>query len=94
MKDASTIYRKNKDFVARQIDNDMILMPIYKTNNDINEMYTLNESAACMWNLIDGKKTKAKILDELSSQYDVSQEKLQKDFDEFIKDMKQIQAVV
>ncbi len=93
MKDEKKVYKKNKDFVTRQIDKDMILMPIYKTNKDINEMYTLNETAADMWELIDGKKTVKDMCDDMSKKYDVARDKLEADVEEFIKDMKEIKAI-
>jgi hypothetical protein len=54
MGELKKVFNKNKDFVTREIDDELILMPIYSTNKDINEMYTLNESAAKMWSLVDG----------------------------------------
>lgn len=87
------VYRKNKDIVSREIDNEMILMPIYKTNKEINEMYTLNETAAKMWELIDGKRTVTQITDELCGKYGMPRERIETDLEELLKDMKTIKAI-
>ncbi|MGB2705586.1 MAG: PqqD family protein [Candidatus Omnitrophota bacterium] len=88
------VYRKNEDIVSREIDNELILMPIYKTNKDINEMYTLNETAGDMWDCIDGETTLGEIRDELCAHFkDVTREKLEADLEEFIADMKKIKAI-
>ncbi len=93
MKAMEKVFKKNNDIVSREIDNEMILMPIYKTNKDINEMYTLNESAAEMWDLMDGKRTLSQITDRLCEKYDVSRETVDADLQEFVKDMKGIKAI-
>ena len=93
MGEMDKVYSKTKDIVSREIDNEMILMPIYKNNTDINEMYTLNETAASMWGLIDGKRTLSDIADEMTKSYEVSKDEIEKDLLEFIKDMKDIKAV-
>jgi len=88
------VYKKNEDIVSREIDNEIILMPIYKTNKDINEMYTLNETAGKMWNLMDGEKTLEKVVDTLQTHYkNVTRETLKCDLEEFVKDMKKIKAI-
>jgi len=88
------IYKKNEDIVSREIDNEIILMPIYKTNKDINEMYTLNETAGEMWGLIDGEKTLGKVVDALEIRYKtVTRKTLEGDIEEFVTDMKKIKAI-
>lgn len=87
------VYKKNKDIVSREIDDEMILMPIYKTNKDINEMYTLNESAKDMWDLLDGTRTLEKITDEICAKYSAPREKVTADLEEFINDLKEIKAI-
>ncbi|MDD4293977.1 MAG: PqqD family protein [Candidatus Omnitrophica bacterium] len=95
MVDKNKIYSKNKDIVTREIDDELILMPIYKTNSEINKMYTLNETAAFMWDKIDGKNTVSEIINMLIGRYEgVNEEELSADFQEFIADMKSIKAIV
>jgi len=93
MKQSEKVYRKNKDIVSREIDNELILMPIYKTNKEINEMYTLNESAAKTWNLIDGKRILGRIIDELHKFYGIQRERIEADIIEFVKDLKKIKVI-
>ena len=88
------VYKKNEDMVSREIDNELILMPIYKTNKDINEMYTMNQTAAKMWDLINGENTLKDVADELCVSYGaMSREKLEADLEEFVTDMKKIKAI-
>jgi len=88
------VYKKNKDMVSREIDNELILMPIYKTDKDINEMYTLNETAKMMWGEIDGKATIGQVRDKVANSFKKTpKEVIERDLEEFTKDMKKIKAI-
>jgi len=87
------IYRKNPDIVSREIDNEMILVPVYRTSKDINEMYTLNRTARDIWNMVDGKNTITDINRKMSASYKVDPHRLEEDLKEFIRDMKEIKAI-
>ena len=93
MKRWERVYKKNKDMASREMDNDMILIPIYKTDKAINKIYTLNETAREMWELIDGKRKLNDIVEELSARYNVPRERIKTDLEEFIKDMKERKAI-
>ncbi len=90
MKDA-TVIKKNKDIVARIVDDELVLVPLYKTDKDINCIYTLNESAAAIWEAIDDESTLADIKNKLGKKFFA----LDGDgsIDEFLKDLKEIKAV-
>lgn len=93
MKKWDKVYKKSSNMVSREIDNEMILMPIYKTDKAIGEMYTLNKTAAKMWELINGKRKLKDIADELSSKYKASRRSIESGLEEFIKDMRDIKAI-
>lgn len=94
MKKYEKVYKKNSDFVTRKIDDDLILMPIYKTASSTNELFTLNETAAALWGLVDGKTSLGSIIDKLCTTYKGNREKIEKDLGELIKDMKEIKAII
>ncbi len=88
------VLRKNKDMVTRTIDDETILLPIYKTSEEINCIYTLNKIAAQIWELIDGKKTLGEIKKIILREFDTTPEEVDKEMDKFLKDLKEIKAVV
>ena len=92
MKDAAVL-KKNPDIVSRTIEDETILMPIYKTSDEINCIYTLNSVAARIWELIDGKKSLARIKQTLLGEFDVTEKELNKELDKFLKDLKEIKAI-
>jgi len=87
------ILRKNKDMVARVIDGETILLPVYKTSNDINCIYTLNNVASLVWNLIDGKKTLVQIKKVVLAEFDTDEKEVDKEMARLLKDLKQIKAI-
>ena len=91
--DKGKVYSKNKDMVSREIDDEMILMPIYRTNKEISKMYTLNETARTMWEMIDGKSSLKRITDCLCGVYKAPRERIETDLGVLIKDLKEIKAI-
>lgn len=94
MKYFNKVFKKNKDIVERKIDKDTILVPLFKSRDDINAIYTLNEMAGKIWDLIDGKRTVGKIRQTILKKYAVSEEKLDKDLTKLISDLKKIKAII
>ena len=51
------VFRKNENFVFRQIDDETILVPIKNNVGDMGAIYNLNEVGAYVWSHLDGQKT-------------------------------------
>ena len=86
--------RKNKNMVARVIDDETMLLPIYKTSEEINCIYTLNKVASRIWELIDGKRTLGKIKNKVLKEFDTTPQEVDKEMRKLLKDLKEIKAVV
>lgn len=89
----TAVLKKNPDMVSRSIEGETILMPIYKTSEEINCIYTLNEVAARVWGLINGKRSLVKIKKMLLEEFDVTEKGLNQKLDKFLKDLKEIKAI-
>lgn len=87
------VLQKNPDVVARVIDGETILMPLYKTSGEINCIYTLNKVASCVWGLIDGKRDTFEIKEEVLKQFDATPREADKELRGFLKDLKEIRAI-
>lgn len=87
------ILRKNPDMVTRVIDDETILLPVYRTSDEINCIYTLNKVASRIWELIDGKRTIAKIKKQALEEFEATKEEVDKEMKKFIKDLEAIRAV-
>lgn len=86
--------RKNKDMVTRVINDETILLPIYKTSDEINCIYTLNKVASRVWELIDGKRTLGEIKSKVLKEFDTTPKEVDKEMQKLLKDLKEIKAIV
>lgn len=89
----SKILKKNADIVNRVIEDETILMPIYKTSDEINCIYTLNKSAAFVWDAIDGKRSIAEIKKMVAEKFDTTPGEIDKEMTALFNDLKEIKAV-
>jgi hypothetical protein len=88
------VLHKNKEMVTRIIDDETILLPIYKTSDEINCIYTLNKVASGVWSLIDGKRTLGKIKKEILKNFDTTEKEVDGEMAKLLKDLKEIKAII
>ena len=87
------IFAKNTNFVQREVAGECILVPIRQQLSEVNSLYILNETGAALWRRIDGTRSIRAILTELSDEYDVTSEQLEKDLTTLIEDLLGIRAI-
>ncbi|MBW1641703.1 MAG: PqqD family protein [Deltaproteobacteria bacterium] len=88
-----TCFTRNESFISRKVIDEFILVPIRKRTEDINSLYALNDVAAYIWDLIDGKRCAKDIQKEIVEEFAVSPEEAEIDLEEFLEQLKQIEAV-
>jgi hypothetical protein len=85
---------KNPDMVSRVIDDETVLLPIYKSSDEINCIYNLNKVASRVWELIDGKKTLPEIKEKLLEEFDATPKEIDKEMQKLLKELKEIKAII
>lgn len=84
----NTIYRKSDDVVAREIEGELIIIPLVGgIGNMENELYALDETGREIWKLIDGQKSIHQIIDELEALYESDREIIERDVLGLIKEI-------
>ena len=86
-------YCRNPDFVFRQIADEMILVPIRQNMGDLDCLYSLNATAARIWDLLDGTRDLAGIRDVLASEFEIGEEDLTTHLFTFLEHLASIDAV-
>ena len=89
-----TVFRKSDAIVFRKIGDECILVPIRQGVGDLESIYTLNETAARIWELLDGTAKGAKIREKLTEEFDVTPEEAEKDLVHHLKELAGIKAIV
>ena len=87
------VYGKSDSVVFRKIGDECILVPIRKDVGDLDSIYTLNETAARIWELIDGKTRVGEIKERLLLEYDVTPSQAEGDLLEHLKQLESIKAI-
>ena len=77
-------YQKDSSIVFREIAGEAILVPIRQNVGDLESIYTLNETASCIWTLIDGERSVRDIRDRIVAEFEVGEEEAQRDLVEFL----------
>lgn len=89
----ASIYRKDPAIVSRRIMDEVILVPIGRSIANMGSVFTLNETGAFIWNLIDGKKRVTEIREELLQQFDAPAERLEEDLTQLLDQLREIGAI-
>lgn len=89
----SAVLKKNPNMVMRVIDDETILLPIYKTSEEINCIYTLNKVASRVWEMLDGKKTVGEIKKQVLKEFDTNHKEVEKELGKLLKDLGEIKAI-
>ncbi len=94
MQQINRVFRKNQNFVFRQIDDETILVPIKNNVGDMGSIYNLNEVGAYVWGHLDGEKTLFDIKNRVADKFEVSLEDAECDLMEFVNQLEEIEAVL
>ena len=88
------VFKKSDAMVFRKIGDECILVPIRQGVDDLDSIYTLNQTAARIWELLDGKAKGAEIRDKITQEFDVAPEEAENDLVHHLKELASIQAIV
>jgi hypothetical protein len=70
--------------VSRFIAGQVVLVPLRKNVGELDNIFTLNETGATIWNLLDGQRRLKDVLGELVSEYEISETEASQDLLELI----------
>jgi hypothetical protein len=88
------VYKKNDSIVSRKIGDEFILVPIRQDVGDLESIYTLNETAALIWELTDGKTQVSQIKQKIVEEFEVNPEEAERDLMEHLQQLEGIQAII
>ncbi len=88
------VYKKSDSIVSRKIADEFILVPIRQNVGDLESISTLNEVAARIWELIDGKMKVREIKDKIVEEFEVTPKQAEKDLIVYLHQLKEIEAII
>ncbi len=87
MPDLKSIFSHSDSIVTRKTGSEYVLVPVTNNIADMNSVYTLNETGAFIWELIDGKRDVEAIIKAMTEEYDIDFKSAEKDVFTFIDNM-------
>ena len=93
MDELTKFFVKDPNIVSRKIAGEVILVPIRQNVGDLESIYTLNEVAARIWELIDGKRQPEDIKKVIVEEYEIEEEEAEKDLLELLSQLKELKAI-
>ena len=94
MADLESIYTHSPNIVARKTREDYVLVPITNNIADMKSVYTLNTTAAFIWDLLDGVKSVKDIVGEVENEFGVESKTAHDDVLAFFRDLKEYLIII
>jgi len=87
------IYSKNPDIIFRKIADEFILVPIRQKAVDLRSVYTMNQTAAFIWELIDSQRSVLQIKEKVAEEFEVGSGQVQADVSEILSQLEALSLI-
>jgi hypothetical protein len=87
MVDLNSVPSRTPLIVTRKTGNEYVLVPVTNNIADMDSVYTLNETGAFLWELIDGRKSVRDLIEAVVNEYDTDNKTATADVLSFIDEM-------
>jgi methyltransferase-like protein len=71
MVDLKSVPAHSSSIVTKKTGNEYVLVPVTNNIADMDSVFTLNETGAFIWELIDGKKSVEDLIEAVIKEYNV-----------------------
>ena len=68
---SESYFRRNEDFIYRDIAGEAILVPTGQAARKLNGMVSLNETGAFLWNALAEPRTPAALVEQMTAEYEI-----------------------
>lgn len=75
---------RNQEVVSRNIEGELIIVPIRRGVGDLNSLYTLNPVGSVLWDFITEGHTVSEMVDRVCDEFEVTQAQAQLDIEAFL----------
>lgn len=82
-----SVFRKADNIVTRKVMDETLLVPITGELASMDNLYSLNEIGAFIWERLDGLRSLAEISEQLEKQYDADPAVIEADLMEIVAEL-------
>jgi hypothetical protein len=87
-------FRHSEEVASRKILDEVLLVPIRTSSKQKLGVYTLNETAAWLWEKMDGSVTCAQLVDAMTGRFEVDPGQARRDVEVLCRDLLSCGAIV
>ena len=77
-------FRPSPDIVCRRVGDESVLVPVRQNVGNLDSVYTLSPVAARVWELLDGARDAALIIETICEEYEVDPATAARDVEELL----------
>jgi hypothetical protein len=86
-------FKRSNNVVFRKIANEFVLVPIHKDAVDLEALFSLNDTAARIWELFDAHTMAGQIIDTIALEFSREKEEVKDDVLEFIGKLQELHFI-
>ncbi len=84
---ADVRFIRNRDVVSRQIEGELVIVPIRRGVGDLNSLYTLNPVGSTLWDFMTEEHTLPEMVHRVCDEFEVTSTQAMADIQEFLGSM-------
>ncbi len=90
-----TVYARSPDTIAREVDGEVLLVPVPSQIVDLDDCFFLLSDAVALrvWELLEFAQGLDALVDSVTSEFDVAADKARADLEAFLRELVRIGAV-
>lgn len=88
-----TCFEHQPTMVTRRIAGEILLVPVNRQVREEACLFTLDDTAAFLWEQIDGKQPGLALIEKLAKEYEIDSAQAEKDVCAFLTQLKEIDAI-
>lgn len=77
-------YERNREVVSREIEGELIIVPIRSGVGDLNSLYTLNPVGSVLWDFMNESHTVAEMVERICGEFEVTADQARQDIEAFL----------
>jgi hypothetical protein len=80
-------YQRNQDVVSRNIDGELVIVPIRSGVGDLNSLYTLNPVGCVLWEFMSESHSVPEMVQRVCNEFEVTEAQAQPDIESFLESL-------
>lgn len=85
--DLQTLSNLKSKFVARQVADELVIVPLSNNVAQMNELFTLNQTGKFIWDHANSEATVENLSNRMCTEFDISIDIAKKDIEDFLLQM-------